>query len=133
MVIDTSAIIAILNQESDAESLSLAIEADPLRLVSAATVVEAGMVALSQRGERGAAWLDAFLDEMGVEVVPLSRDHARLACEAFRQYGKGRHPARLNFGDCCSYALAKASGHALLFKGEDFTKTDVTPVLHRRR
>ena len=128
MVIDTSAVIAILAQENDAERLADAISLDEVRLISAATLTEAGIVATVLFGEGGGADLDDLLEEMQVEVVPLTRDHSRLAREAFAQYGKGRHPARLNFGDCFSYALAKASGAPLLFKGNDFSQTDVKVV-----
>ncbi|MCA9557122.1 MAG: type II toxin-antitoxin system VapC family toxin [Myxococcales bacterium] len=125
MVIDTSAVIAILAQEDDAHRLGAAIQEDDVRLMSAATLTEAGIVATVLFGEGGAADLDDLLNEMQVEIVPLTEDHARLARQAFVAFGKGRHPARLNFGDCFAYALAKASGHALLFKGNDFSHTDV--------
>ncbi len=80
---------------------------------------------LSRRREEGLAVLNELLADMRVETVPLLGDHARLAVEAFRRYGKGRHPAGLNFGDCFSYALSKATGEPLLFKGDDFARTDI--------
>jgi len=128
MVIDTSALIAILAQEEDAARLAETIERGEIRLISAATLTEAGIVATVLFGEGGGADLDALLEEMQVEVVPLTRDHSQVAREAFARYGRGRHAARLNFGDCFSYALAKASGHPLLFKGDDFAQTDVRAV-----
>ena len=128
MVIDTSALVAILEQEADADAYSDAIAAAETCLVSAATVVETGMVIFSRYGERGARMVDELLQVSLVAVVPVTEDHARLAREAFARFGKGRHPARLNFGDCFSYALAKATGHSLLFKGNDFSHTDVRVV-----
>lgn len=128
MVIDTSALVAILEQEEDAEVYANAIAAAETRLVSAATVVEAGMVLFSRRGEPGAQKVDELLRASQVTVVPVTEDHARLAREGFARFGKGQHAARLNFGDCFSYALAKASGHSLLFKGNDFSQTDVKTV-----
>lgn len=128
MVIDTSAIIAILAQEDDAEALASAIQRDETRLLSVATLTEAGIVMTALFGEGGAADLDELIEQMQVEIVPLTEEHARLAREAFARFGKGRHPARLNLGDCFSYALAKASGHPLLFKGNDFSRTDLVAV-----
>jgi ribonuclease VapC len=128
MVLDTSAIIAILEGESDVLPLMLAIEADPLRLLSAGTLLEAGVVAIARRGEAGGRDLARLLAEAEVEVVPVTPDHVRLALEAFSRHGKGRHPAALNLGDLFAYALARAADQPLLFKGTDFTRTDVVPV-----
>ena len=128
MVVDTSAIVAILEQEDDAQQFSAAIAAAPTKLVSAAAVVEIGVVMLSRRGEAGDKDVDRVIRESQREIVPLTEAHARLARQGFARFGKGRHPARLNFGDCFSYALAKASGHPLLFKGDDFSRTDVEAV-----
>jgi len=125
MVIDTSAITAILRQEPDADRYALAMEADPVRLVSAATALEAWIVATARAGKAGGRDLDDLLAELAVEVVPVTTDHVKLARSGFERFGKGRHPAGLNFGDCFSYALAKASGQPLLFKGDDFGRTDV--------
>ncbi len=83
------------------------------------------MVALGRRGEPGLEQMQALIERLELEVVPLSDDQAKLAIEAFRRFGKGRHPAGLNFGDCFSYALAKATGEPLLSKGEDFSQTDI--------
>lgn len=129
MVIDTSAIIAILAQEPDAQRIARALERDERRLISAATLTEAGIVATALFGEGGGADLDALLEEMAVEVIPFTDEHARIARGAWLRFGKGRHPARLNLGDCFSYALARASGHALLFKGDDFGQTDLDAVV----
>lgn len=131
MIIDTSAVTAILRREDDAVMFAEAIQNAEVRLMSAATLVEAGIVALAQRGEAGALELDGFLADAEIEVVPVSERHARLAREGFARFGKGRHPARLNYGDCFPYALAKASGYPLLFKGDGFAQTDVVSALTR--
>jgi ribonuclease VapC len=128
MVLDTSALICILADESEASAMAHAIEADPIRLISAATLVEAGIVTMVNWGSDGPAYLDRLLEEMGVEVVEVTHSHARLAREAYATFGKGRHRARLNFGDCFSYALARASGEPLLAKGSDFGATDLVLV-----
>ena len=127
MVIDTSAIMAILQGEPDARALSLALEADLTRWMSAATFVELGIVA-SVRGHGGLADAERLVAEAGIEIVPVTAEHARLALQGYERFGKGRHPAGLNFGDCFSYALAKASQEPLLFKGADFAQTDVVAV-----
>ncbi len=127
MVIDSSAIVAILFGEEDAERFGAAIEADPMRLMSTATVLEASLVVESELGEEGARELDLLLLGAGIETVAFNQEQLRLARHAFRVYGKGRHPAGLNFGDCFSYALSRTSGEPLLFKGDDFAKTDVVP------
>lgn len=128
MVLDTSALLAVLLRESGAEQLVAAIEADPVRLVSAATVVETGMVLLGRFGEAGDLQLDRLLRGLQAEVVPVSELQAGLAREAALRFGKGRHRAGLNFGDCFAYALAAERGEPLLFVGEDFTRTDLDPV-----
>jgi ribonuclease VapC len=125
MVIDSSALIAILRREPEEQELRNAIKLASSRLLSASTRVETGIVALGLAGEVGLEQADALLETLRVETVPLSADHARLAIDAFRHFGKGRHPAGLNFGDCFSYALAKATGEPLLFKGDDFAQTDI--------
>ncbi|MBA4159666.1 MAG: type II toxin-antitoxin system VapC family toxin [Gemmatimonadetes bacterium] len=130
MVLDTSAVIAILQVEPAATRLSLAIHtvAASSRRMSAASVVEAGIIVQRRFGDAGERDLDALLRELGVEVVPLTAAHAEIARSAFRRFGKGRHPARLNFGDCFSYALARALGEPLLFVGDDFARTDIAAV-----
>ena len=126
MVIDTSAILAMMLGESGADRLESAIEADRTRLVSAATVVEASLVLMGRYGGAGDAELDRFLRAIGAEVVPVGEDQVRLARDAALHYGRGRHPAGLNYGDCFSYALAVAVGEPLLFVGSDFAQTDLT-------
>ena len=128
MVIDTSALVAILGMEREAASLARALEADQLRLISAAALVEAAIVIESRYGEAGGRELDLLIAKAEIEVRAVDAGQVLFAREAWRRYGKGRHPAGLNFGDCFSYALAKATGEPLLFKGEDFAKTDILAV-----
>ena len=125
MVIDSSALIAIMSKEPERRPFEESIRLASTRLLGAAALVETSIVVLSRRHEEGLAVLNELLVDMRVETVPLSADHARLAIDAFRRFGKGRHPAGLNFGDCFSYALAKATGEPLLFKGGDFSQTDI--------
>jgi ribonuclease VapC len=125
MVIDTSAIVAIALDEPEAPEFERSIAGDPVRLISAATVLEAAMVIETRLGEAGGSELDLWLHKADVEIVAVERDHADQARRAWRRFGKGRHPANLNFGDCFSYALAALSQEPLLFKGEDFAKTDI--------
>ena len=125
MVIDTSAMIAILMHEPAADRLVSALEADRTRLVSAATVVEASLVLLARYGEAGDPQLDRLLRGIGAEVVPVGEEQVALARDAALRFGRGRHPAALNFGDCFSYALSVARGEPLLCVGDDFPQTDV--------
>lgn len=125
MMIDSSVLIAILENEPEAPQLVEAIANDPVRLISAVSVVETSIVILNRRGETGVAELDALLEEADIETVAVTLEQATLARQAYTCYGKGRHPAKLNFGDCFSYAAALACGEPLLFKGEDFNKTDI--------
>ncbi|MDB5440087.1 MAG: PilT protein domain protein [Caulobacteraceae bacterium] len=125
MVIDSSALIAILQGEPEEPAFRQAIRTARSRLLAAPTRVEASMVALGRAGEPGLAQMQALIERLDLEVVPFSDEQARLATDAFRRFGKGRHPAGLNFGDCLAYALAQATGEALLFKGGDFAATDV--------
>lgn len=125
MVIDTSALIAILAREPDADRLVAAVGTDRHRLVSAATVVEASLVLLGRYGEAAEPQLDRLLRTIGAEVVPVGEDQVALARDAALRFGRGRHPAALNFGDCFSYALSLARGEPLLFVGGDFAQTDV--------
>lgn len=125
MVLDTSAILAILLREPAADRLVSAVEADRIRLVSAATVVEASLVILGRYGEAGEPQIDRFLRSIGAEIVPVGEEQAVLARDAALRFGRGRHSAALNFGDCFSYALSVARGEPLLCVGDDFTRTDV--------
>jgi ribonuclease VapC len=129
MVVDTSALAAILLGEADASAFAAAIEGATIRLMSAVTRVELSFVIEGKKGEAGRADLDRFLERADIEIVSVTPQHATLAVEAFRRFGKGRHRAGLNIGDCFSYALAVATGHPLLFKGDDFIHTDVRAAL----
>ena len=124
MVVDTSALVAILLQEEDAQAYADAIAAAATAALSAASYVELAIVSLS-RGARGRAELEAMLADAVIDIVPVTLDQARIAAGAYERYGKGRHAAALNFGDCFAYALAKSRGEPLLFKGTDFGLTDV--------
>ena len=124
MVIDSSAIIAILRLEQELEKFAKAIRSDPVRLLSAATMVEIGILLIA-RSDSAYLEFEQLVAEIEIEIVPVDEQQSRIALDAFRRYGKGRHPARLNYGDCCTYALAKLSGEPLLFKGNDFSQTDI--------
>lgn len=126
MVIDTSAIASIFFGEPDRDRFLQAILASARRLISAATVVECGIVLEGRLGESGGGEFDLFLVRSQLEVVAVDLEQAELARMAWRKFGKGRHAAGLNFGDCFSYALAKSSGGPLLAKGTDFAATDIT-------
>lgn len=125
MVLDTSAIFAILAREPVAERLIAALEADSTRLVSCATVVEMTLVIVGRYGEAGEPLLDRFLRGAGIEVVPVDEEQTTIARDAAIRFGRGRHAAALNVGDCFGYALAIARGEPLLFTGKDFAQTDV--------
>ena len=126
MIVDTSVLVAILLDEPDAEKLSAAIAANTPRIISAVSVLEASIVIESKKGEAGLALLDELLNLAQFEIVAFDDAQQQLARVAYRRYGKGRHPAGLNFGDCCAYALAKVRNEALLFKGNDFNQPDIT-------
>ncbi|MCK1362806.1 type II toxin-antitoxin system VapC family toxin [Bradyrhizobium sp. 199] len=125
MVIDTSAVVAIALNEADAAEIERLIVDDPIRLISAATVLEATMVIETRLGDAGGREFDLWLVKIGAEIVAVDAVLADATKRAWRRYGKGRHAASLNYGDCFSYALATTRGEPLLFKGEDFAKTDI--------
>ncbi|NKB70049.1 MAG: PIN domain-containing protein [Candidatus Latescibacteria bacterium] len=131
MVIDTSALIAILLGELEAESLARAIARDPKRMLSSFSAIESYIVITARKGESGGRELDLLLHRCQIETVGLNADQSELARRAWLAYGKGRHVASLNIGDCCSYALARYSGEPLLFVGEDFAQTDLPAVDYR--
>jgi ribonuclease VapC len=128
MVIDTSALLAVLLQESDAERIAQAIETGSPRLLSAANLLEASIVIESRKGEAGGRELDLLVYRGGIEVVAVDQDQAETARAAWRRFGKGRHPAGLDYGDCFAYALAKVRRLPLLFRGHDFSQTDIDCV-----
>ena len=125
MVIDTSALIAILLGEPEAQRIASAIADDPNKVMSIFSLLEAGIVIEAKKGEAGGRELDLLIHRCEIEVVNLTTDQSELARVCWRRFGKGRHPASLNIGDCCSYALSKYTNEPLLFKGEDFSKTDL--------
>ena len=129
MIIDTSALLTILFAEQDAERFADAIAGAEVRLISAASYLEAGIVIDKQIGAAAGRQLDALIARATISVEPITRDHADIARQAYLDFGKGNHPAGLNFGDCFSYALSKATGLPLLFKGNDFSQTDLVAVL----
>ncbi|MFM7452770.1 MAG: type II toxin-antitoxin system VapC family toxin [Cyanobium sp.] len=125
MVIDSSAVLAILQDEPERSAFNALIAAADTRLLSAASLVELSIVLEARFGADGQGDLDLFLSTAEIEIVAVDRDQAELARGAFSRYGKGRHRAGLNFGDCFAYALAKRAGAPLLFKGNNFTHTDL--------
>jgi ribonuclease VapC len=125
MVIDSSAMAAIFFHEPERDAFRAAIIAANTRLMSAATVLEAGMVIESRKGGAAGREFDLFVVRVQIKIVSVDADLSELARSAWRRYGKGRHPVGLNFGDCFSYALAKATGEPLLAKGGDFGGTDI--------
>ena len=130
MIIDTSALLAILQKEPEALRMAEAIKRDPVREISAANWLELGMVAFQRARDEGIRDVDLMRLKYRLDVAEVSPKQADLALRAFMKYGKGIHPARLNFGDCFAYALAKDTGEPLLFKGEDFTQTDVAAAAY---
>ena len=129
MIIDTSAIRAILQDEPDRRRFTEAIEAAATPRISAATFLEASMVIQSRFGAEGVQRLDMLLETARVEMMAVDPAQARIARQAFIDFGKGRHPAGLNFGDCFTFALARQLGEPLLCKGGDFAQTDLELVL----
>jgi ribonuclease VapC len=129
MILDTSALVAILYKEPEAAAFARAIhDADACRM-SVANYVELAMVVESQLGPEGMQQAQTLIRRAAIAIEPITIDHGELARQAFLDFGKGRHKAGLNFGDCFSYALAKATGEPLLFKGNDFSQTDIEAAL----
>jgi ribonuclease VapC len=128
MVIDTSALLAILLGEPEAEQFSLAIARAHRKVISAFTALEASIAIEAKKGDPGGRELDLLIHQAKIEIVPLNGEQLEIARSAWRKDGKGRHFAGLNIGDCCSYALAKCAGDPLLFKGGDFSQTDIATV-----
>jgi ribonuclease VapC len=129
MIIDTSALIAILRNEPDAKDCALAIERSTKRRLSAANFVETALVIDGSRDPVASRRFDELVKEAQIIIEPVTEAQARIAREAYRDFGKGSgHPAKLNFGDCFAYALAKTTDEPLLFKGDDFAHTDIIPA-----
>ena len=129
MIVETSALLAVLFEEADAVYFQRAISDAATRRMSTANYFEAAMVIESRLGEEGGRRLDNYLELVSIELVPVSVEQAHAARLAWRRYGKGNHPAGLNFGDCFAYALAEIVGEPLLYKGDDFALTDVESAL----
>jgi ribonuclease VapC len=125
MVVDTSGILAILQDEPERRAFNEAIETAPVVTISIANLVESSIVVEARFGPAGVLALDRFLETARIRAVPVDREQGELARRAYREYGQGRHPAGLNFGDCFAYALAIARAEPLLCKGDDFVHTDV--------
>jgi ribonuclease VapC len=125
MVIDTSALLAIFLAEPERKPFLDSILQSETRMISAANVLETGIVLEARRGESAGREFDLFLVRANLQIVSVDSEQAEIARSAWRKYGKGRHPAALNFGDCFAYALAKSSGEPLLAKGTDFVATDI--------
>lgn len=128
MVIDSSALVALVFAEPEAAQFRVAVAKATVRIISAASVLEAAMVVESRRGEQAGRDLDQALIEGDIQIVPVTAEQVTVARAAFRRFGRGRHKAGLNFGDCFSYALAKVSGEPLLYKGNDFALTDLALI-----
>jgi ribonuclease VapC len=128
MVIDTSALLAVLLQEPDAGGVAQAIAAGSPRLLSAASLLEASIVTESRKGEAGGCELDLLMYRGGIEVVAVDQDQAEIARAAWRRFGRDRHPAALSYGDCFAYALARSRRLPVLFRGNDFSQTDIDCV-----
>ncbi len=129
IVVDSSALIAILDKEPDAALYAEAIAEADTPLISAATLLELHIVMLNRHGARAAQIVDRLIQNAALQIEDFTAQHVALAREAYDRYGKGRNVAGLNYGDCFSYALAKATGLPLLFKGQDFSKTDLVAAL----
>ncbi len=129
MVIDTSALIAILFGEPEALSFTRTIADESRKLISVFNALESGIVVEARKGEAGGRELDLLMHRARIEIVAMNADQAELARAAWRKFGKGNHPTELNIGDCCAYALAKYSGEPLLFKGNDFSQTDIRAAI----
>jgi ribonuclease VapC len=129
MVVDTSAIITILLDEPERAAFAEALETSGTRRISTVSLVETSIVIEARFGAAGIRELDQLLKEANVETVAFDQEQALLAREAYRLFGKVRHPAALNFGDCCSYALASTLGEPMLYKGDDFSQTDIASAV----
>lgn len=132
MVVDISAVLAILLVEPEAADYAQLIEDDPTPLISAASVFEAGIVLISRHGLEARRDLEDFIEQGGFQIEPVTAAQVELALDAYQRFGKGRHPAGLNFGDCFAYALARATEQRLLFKGNDFSQTDIEAARRSR-
>ncbi len=125
MIVDSSAVVAVLKREPRQEEMANKLEDAEIVAIGAPTLFETAIVTIGALGERGRGLIAQFLEGFEVEVIPFGRSHWQVATEAFLQYGKGRHPAALNYGDCMTYATARIAETPLLFIGDDFAQTDI--------
>ena len=126
MIVDSSAIVAVVLREPGWEGLVEKLGAENTCAIGAPTLAETGVVLTAKIGKKAPSVLSRLLQETGMAVIPFAEDHWRVAVEAYARFGKGRHAAGLNFGDCLTYAVARLSERPLLFVGDDFTRTDLT-------
>jgi ribonuclease VapC len=134
VIVDTSALVAILREETDAAVFVASIHAAERTRISAGTLLETAIVIDGNRNARLSRRLDNLIQRIGIVTEPVTEEQAHIARRAYQDYGKGSaHPARLNFGDCFAYALARVTGEPLLFKGDHFAHTDITPALREPR
>ena len=129
MIVDTSAILAILREEPEAEAFNAALLEAPRVAMSAATLLEVTMVTEGRAVTGIRSRVERLLAQSGMDIIPFTAEHAAIAADGWRRFGKGRHPAGLNLGDCFAYALAQSRNEPLLFKGADFSQTDVKAAL----
>ena len=129
MIVDSSAVLAVLNRESDSDRYESAIAQAALCRMSAANLLETAIVVESRGGAEAGRELDAFLERAGIEAAPVTTEQLAAARRAWRRFGRGNHPAALNFGDCFAYALAEVTNEPLLYKGADFSRTDIAPAV----
>ena len=129
MVVDTSAILAVLQNEADRSIYEREFARDCRKMISPFNALEADIVITSRYGKKGKEYLDSFIFHSGIEIIPFTRGMHALAYDAWLRFGRSRHKAKLNMGDCCAYAAAKALNEALLYKGSDFSLTDIESVL----
>jgi ribonuclease VapC len=125
VIVDTSALLAVVFREPEAEGILAKLQAAPGVAIGAPTAAETGIVLQARLGDPARGLLERLLDELGIQEIPFGELHWREAVAAWQRYGKGRHPAALNFGDCLTYAVAHLSGEPLLFTGDDFARTDL--------
>ena len=128
MILDSSAVLAVLREEPGHEQLQVRLEQADVLEMGAPTVFETNMVLVRRFGEAGGVLIERFLEDWEVQVLPFGEQHLSLAMDGFARYGKGRHRARLNYGDCMTYATARVADQPLLFIGDDFARTDIAPA-----
>lgn len=128
MIVDTSALVAIVMREPESDELIGKLVRSPASGIGTPTLAELGLVLAARLGDHPHGLIVHLLDELRIDEVPFGPEHWREAVDAFRRYGRGRHPAQLNFGDCLTYAVARVAGEDLLFTGDDFAATDLTPA-----